>query len=112
MTVEKWVRELIAQGQEVKFYKSKKWLILRAWIMEKYHNECQECLKKGKYTRAKVVHHVNELKKRPDLALSEYYIDIMTGERKPNLVALCQDCHNFVHDRIVEAKPQLNIERW
>lgn len=112
--LEKQIRELIEKGEEVKFYKSKAWQMLRVWILEKYHYECQECLKKGKYTRAKVVHHVNELKKRPDLALSEYYVDIITGERKPNLIPLCQDCHNIVHERICEAeyKPQLNEERW
>lgn len=114
MVFEKWIRELIAEGKEVKFYKSRAWRDLRAFILEKYHYECQECLKKGKYTRAKVVHHVNELKNRPDLALSEFYYDVEAREKRPNLLPLCQDCHNIEHDRVCgnEYKTQLNEERW
>lgn len=110
---EYWVRGLIAEGQEVKFYKSKRWLAKRASVMDRYHYECQECLKRGKITRAKVVHHVNELKHRPDLALTEFYTD-NDGNVHPNLVPLCQDCHNVAHKRICsyEYKPQLNEERW
>ena len=111
--IERWIRELLAEGKEVKFYKCRAWLELRAYIMEKYHYECQECLKSGKITRAKVVHHINELRHRPDLALSEYYTDL-SGEKKINLIPLCQDCHNIAHSRVCENiyKPQLNIERW
>jgi 5-methylcytosine-specific restriction endonuclease McrA len=112
MTLERWIRELIANGQEVKFYKCKAWRLLRENILAKYHYECQECLKKGKYTRAHTVHHVNELKKRPDLALSEYYTD-HEGKKCPNLLPLCLDCHNAEHDRIgYEPKNYLNEERW
>lgn len=111
--VTNWIIELIENGQEVKFYKSRRWLDLRAWILEKYHHECQECLKRGKVTRAKVVHHVNELKHHPELALSEKYIDI-TGEEKINLLPLCQECHNKAHERIGNEpiKEMLNDERW
>lgn len=114
MITEQWIRELIQQGKEYKFYKTKEWLQLRANILEKYHNECQECLKKGKYTEARNVHHINELKDRPDLALKEYYIDSNTGEKKRNLIPLCIECHNIKHGRVCENryKPQLNEEKW
>lgn len=113
MITEQWIRELIQQGKEYKFYKTREWLDLRQRILDKCHNECQECLKQGKYTEAKNVHHINELKDRPDLALNEYYID-HTGQKKENLVALCIDCHNIIHKRIGnnEHKEQLNEERW
>lgn len=113
MNLEKWIRELIASGEEWRFYKCQLWLNLRSRVMEKYHHECQECLKRGKYTRAKVVHHINEVKDRPDLALSEHYTD-GNGEQRENLVPLCQDCHNIAHSRVCsnEYKPQLNEERW
>lgn len=112
MSVEKWIRELIAEGQEVKFYKSQLWRLKRASILEACHFECQACLKRGKVTPAKVVHHVNELKHRPDLALSDFYID-HNGNIQRQLVPLCQDCHNEAHGRICgEFKPQLNEERW
>lgn len=114
MITEQWIRELIQQGKEYKFYKTKEWLQLRQSILDKYHNECQECLKQGKYTEAKNVHHINELKQRPDLALNEYYTDSMTGERKRNLIPLCVECHNIQHKRVCkgEYRPQLNEERW
>ena len=109
-----WIRQLIAEGKEYKFYKCRAWLELRSRILEKFHYECQECLKRGKYTRAKFVHHINEVKHRPDLALSEYYTDSKTGEKKRNLIPLCQDCHDKAHARFCggEHKPQLNKERW
>lgn len=114
MITEQWIREQIQQGTEYKFYKTQEWQELRARILEKHHNECQDCLKVGKYTEAKNVHHVNELKDRPDLALNEYYIDSSTGERKKNLVPLCVYCHNVRHKRVCrsEHRPQLNEERW
>lgn len=113
MTFESWIRELIADGQEVKFYKCQAWRLLRENILAKHHYECQECLKRGRITQAKIVHHVNELKNRPDLALSEFYTD-HEGNTHQNLIPVCQDCHNVLHERICsnEYKPQLNEERW
>lgn len=111
--LETWLRELIATGEEWRFYKSRQWLELRNRVLEKHHNECQECLQRGKYTRAKVVHHVNEVKNRPDLALNEYYTD-GNGEQRENLKALCIECHNKEHNRIGNEPPKkpLNDEKW
>ena len=108
-----WIEELIAEDKLYKFYKTKEWLRLRQNIFDKYHNECQECLKLGKYTRAETVHHINEVKDRPDLALSEYFID-EDGKQRPNLIPLCKRCHNAAHCRFspAEKRPQLNEERW
>jgi 5-methylcytosine-specific restriction endonuclease McrA len=114
VNLEKWIRQLLEEGTEYKFYKSRLWLTLRNSILEKYHYECQDCLKKGKVTRATTVHHINEVRQRPDLALSEYYFDGKTGERRENLRPLCHECHNIAHGRMCnnEYKPQLNVERW
>ena len=114
MRLEEWIRQLIAEGKEYKFYKTKEWLYLRNKILEKFHYECQECLKKGKYASATTVHHINEVKHRPDLALSEYYIDSKTREKKRNLIPLCHQCHDIAHERFCsgENKKQLNEERW
>lgn len=108
-----WIRLLIAEDKLYKFYKSKEWRLLRRNILEKCHYECEECLKRGRVTRAREVHHVNEVKHRPDLALSEYYTD-EKGEKKRNLKALCMECHNKEHGRFTggEYRPQLNKERW
>lgn len=111
--LEKWIRELIAEDKLYKFYKSREWLTLRQNVLGKYHNECQDCLERGKYTRAETVHHINEVKDRPDLALSEYYTDC-DGVRRVNLKPLCKQCHNAEHCRFspAEKRPQLNKERW
>jgi hypothetical protein len=52
----------------------------------------------GKATEAVLTHHVNELKKRPDLAYSLTYTD-ENGEVKPQLIPLCRDCHERIHKR-------------
>jgi 5-methylcytosine-specific restriction endonuclease McrA len=111
--LEDWIRELYKNNEIVKFYKSIEWRELRAKILERSHNECQRCIEHGKYTRAITVHHINEVRNRPDLALSEYYIDCK-GKRQRNLIALCHTCHDIEHQRFKgqEQKKQLNEERW
>ncbi len=111
--LEQYIRKLIAENKLYTFYKSKDWLNLRQQILNKNHNECYECLKRGKYKRAVTVHHVKEVKIRPDLALSEYYID-ENGDKQVNLKPLCKQCHNAEHSRFspAEKRPQLNKERW
>lgn len=92
----KYIRKLIRADKVELFYYTDDWKELRAKVMEAFHNECQECLKKGKYTRAECVHHVNEVRHRPDLALSRYYVDAK-GVKQYNLVPLCKICHNIAH---------------
>lgn len=113
-----WIRELIADGALYKFYKTLEWLELRQSVMDEAHNECEICREAGIYSMAVTVHHVNEVKDRPELALSRTYID-GKGLRQPNLMALCFKCHNEVHHRFKggwwkkprEEKP-LTEERW
>lgn len=109
----RWIRELIESGELWRFYKSPEWITLRARILSTFHNECQECIKSGKVTRAKFVHHVNEVKHRPDLALSEFYTD-EEGKKQRNLIPLCHMHHDMAHGRFCggEFRPQLNKERW
>lgn len=114
--LEDWIRDLYRQGRIYRFYKCDEWLRLRNLVLEQAHNECEECRKRGKYTRAKVVHHVNEVRDRPDLALSMWYTDAQ-GERHRNLKALCMDCHEIEHERAYKGRQakkgeQLNEERW
>ena len=93
-----WIRELIAEGQIVRFYKCDEWRELRRQTLENEHFECEECRKRGKYRRAVLVHHVNEVRKRPELALSLWYKDT-DGVIKKNLQALCFECHEKAHGR-------------
>lgn len=114
LTLAKWIRQLIREGKIEQFYYTKEWKELRQEVLEEHHYECQECLKQGRYTRAVCVHHINEVKDRPDLALSKYYTDHKGMEHK-QLVPLCNKCHNIVHDKLkqfIEGKSFSNQERW
>ena len=109
-----FIKRLIAADKIEQFYLSEDWRELREDVLDFYHNECQECLKKGTYTEADCVHHVNEVRIRPDLALSRYFID-NKGNKQANLVPLCNQCHNIVHDKLGEWQRKdkfTNEERW
>ena len=109
-----YIRRLIAAGRVDKFYQTEDWKELRADVLEDFHNECQECLKRGTYTRADCVHHVNEVRHRPDLALSRWFVD-EHGNQQPNLLPLCNTCHNLVHDKLYKYAREgkfTNEERW
>jgi 5-methylcytosine-specific restriction enzyme A len=69
-----------------KFYKSKAWQHCRQRVLVRDNHLCQTCLKNGKLTAADMVHHIEELKDKPDLALKE-----------DNLISLCNSCHNKEH---------------
>lgn len=94
-----YIKKLIAEDKIAEFYQSDDWKELRAEVLEECNNECQECLKLGRYTEADCVHHVNEVRIRPELALSKIYID-NAGQEQKQLVPLCNTCHNIVHDKL------------
>ena len=110
-----WIRRLIAEGKVELFYFTEEWKELRLDVLEELHYECQECLKRGEYTRADCVHHVNEVRNAPQLALSKYYID-SKGNRQRQLVPLCNQCHNIAHPekgfKKSEKERFTNEERW
>ena len=91
-----YIKRLIAADKVEQFYYTEDWKELRLEVLEELHYECQECLKNGDYTRADCVHHINEVRHQPSLALSKYYVD-MKGNRQRNLVPLCNQCHNIAH---------------
>lgn len=114
ITLAKYIRQLISRDQIAKFYLSEDWKELREDVLETFHYECQECLKKGRYTKADCVHHINEVRHRPDLALSRYYVD-EKGQRQYNLIPLCNTCHNIVHEKLIKWQNKdrfTNEERW
>ena len=122
-----YIQRLIDADEVEKFYQTDDWKELKEDVLDYFHNECQGCLKHGKLTTseryiedgkertAKLhVHHVNELRDRPDLALSRWYTD-ETGQRQANLIPLCKTCHNIVHEKLIKwAKKDkfVNEERW
>lgn len=111
-----WLRALIAAGDTHPFYVTAEWRALSAYVIEKLdHNECQLCKAKGRYRRADLVHHVNHVKRRPELALDIYYTDA-DGERKRNLISVCKCCHETVcHPERMrrQSRPHFTTEeRW
>ncbi len=106
----RWLLDLIAKDNMIPFYKSKQWRTLRAKALKRDHYECVLCKAEGKYHRAQNVHHIQEVKARPDLALS-----------LENIECICIRHHNAIHDRyqpVVHVKPEDRFnnfdasERW
>lgn len=102
------------------FYNSSAWKHKRMEILERDHYECQDCrqrlrnaAKEGrllsgrdrKIWPAEEVHHIQELKEYPELALNN-----------DNLTSLCTQCHNLRHGRnpykFVRRKKRLTEEKW
>ena len=98
------------------FYHWGTWERKRREILKLDKFECQICKEKYKrYRKANTVHHVNHLKDRPELALSTWYHDPATHQRRRQLISLCHDCHEEVHGyrcKEGKAKPELTVERW
>ena len=115
ITLATYIRRLIDNHKVEEFYWTEDWRELKEYVKDFYHNECQECLKEGIYTKAECVHHVNEVRARPDLALSMYYID-GEGNQQINLMPLCNACHNKQHPEKNKSRGQKehfsNKELW
>lgn len=114
ISLKAYIQKLIEIDKIERFYYTDDWKELRQSVLDDCHNECQECLKKGNYTRADCVHHVNEVKIRPDLALSRWFVDDH-GNTLPNLIPLCNMCHNIIHEKLYKyaRKDKFeNEERW
>ncbi len=114
ITLATYIRRLIAEDKVEQFYYSEDWKELRQEVLDELYHECQECLKKGEYTKAVCVHHHNEVRQRPDLALSKYYID-NDGKKKRNLIPLCNKCHNLIHEKLIKWQQKnkfVNEEKW
>lgn len=93
------------------FYDSPEWRRLRKEVLAADKFECQLCKEHGLYKRANHVHHVNYLEQHPELALEKLYTD-SDGNVKRNLISLCHDCHEKMHNYRAKPKPVLIPERW
>ena len=82
--VKAFIEKLIRDNELWRFYKTKEWITLRERILKENNYECAECKKRGRITRYDVkpdgtkvlistVHHVQFVRKHPELALSRYY---------------------------------------
>ncbi|MFR2998990.1 MAG: HNH endonuclease [Enterocloster sp.] len=104
------IQKLIIEGKLHDFYNSTDWKKLRKQVLKMDKYECQICKSKGRYRKATTVHHVNYVKKHPELALDMYYT--WQGTQKRNLLSLCHDCHEEVHGYRKKEKKLLTEERW
>lgn len=107
-TVEQ-IKQLIAEGNKIKFYKDNYWKILREKILTRDNYECQECKREGKLTikqhgKKLDIHHIKELEEYPELA----YIE-------SNLETVCVYHHNILDEKHINGTPRkkfINEEKW
>lgn len=109
-TIEEIKADVIV-GNTDSLYKSMYWENKREEILRRDHYQCQRCLgkfgdvKRIKLKKANTVHHIVELKDNPDLMLDD-----------DNLISLCNNCHNIIHDRVpkyfYKKKKRVTEERW
>lgn len=108
------ITAMIVAGDTSPFYNSRAWRQLSHDVISENHNECYQCRQVGKVQPAVLVHHVNELKLRPDLAYSRKYIDDH-GKLQLQLMPLCFECHEKTHKRGAYqevSKKFTTPERW
>jgi len=89
-----------------KFYNRSAWRRKSKEILKRDNYECQIHKRRGKYARARNVHHIKELKEFPEFAYDD-----------ENLEAVCIRCHNELHPEKLERfrnkeKEFINEERW
>ncbi|CAM3744353.1 HNH endonuclease [Cohnella lubricantis] len=82
------------------FYKTRKWINKREKVLRRDEYMCRECRRYGKTSAATTVHHINQLRDHPELALAEW-----------NLISLCGRCHDKMHDRTTDALTALG-QAW
>lgn len=81
-------------------YADKRWPPLRARVLRRDGYLCQQCLRYGKHRAATTVHHCYPAGMYTDLAWQRW-----------NLVSLCAQCHDAMHDRGSDLLTELG-EQW
>lgn len=70
------------------FYNSPEWRDLRNQVFLEANGLCEECLKKKIIMEGKEVHHIVPIT-----------TDWSKRYERTNLILLCSDCHNKIHNR-------------
>lgn len=78
----------MAKNFSNKFYHSKKWKEIRAFILTRDFYMCQIC----KIPDCNTVHHIKEL---TPMNINDSSITV----NPDNLITVCNRCHNLIHDR-------------
>lgn len=69
-------------------YNTSKWLHIREAVLRRDRYYCKQCLRYGRLSNATTVHHILPREWFPELQTTGW-----------NLIALCGECHNKMHDR-------------
>lgn len=79
-------------GRHKEIYKDKQWETVRKFVIARANGLCEKCKAQGKIKKGNETHHKIWLtdKNKHDWNIA-YNPD--------NLIYLCSDCHNDVHDR-------------
>ena len=76
--------------RQQKFYSSIVWQNMQQYIIKRAGGLCEDCLAKGRYVPATLVHHIKPVTSHnitdPDITLNP-----------DNLRALCEECHRRIH---------------
>jgi len=80
----------MAQDYAKQFYRSQEWQKCRVGYIANVNGLCQRCLRVGRITPGKIVHHKTKL-------TAENIKDQSISLGWDNLELLCQDCHNYTH---------------
>ena len=87
-------------GDAMNIYKTRKWLRTRERVLRRDEYMCRECRRYGKSTPATTVHHIYPIEQYPEWRLMSW-----------NLISLCHECHNKMHDRNTGELSELG-KRW
>ncbi|WP_100065120.1 HNH endonuclease [Miniphocaeibacter massiliensis] len=80
-------------------YKSKRWIKTRECVLRRDDYLCKQCSRYGKIKQADTVHHIYIADMFPFLFWN-----------KLNLISLCKDCHNKMHNRTTGELTKLGLE--
>lgn len=97
---------LVKNDALLAFYSMSLWQNIREKVRQRDHYECQRC---AYYKRLRTsikpgdlhVHHICELEKFPELALN-----------LNNLITVCHECHNIIHDRFQDKPPEKPTQNY
>lgn len=83
------------------FYASKAWKNAREAVIAERGGLCEECLSKGLYNAGYVIHHITEL-------TPQNINDPAVALNPNNLMLLCRECHEKIHQRIGNGRYEFN----
>ena len=95
------LKKLIEDDEVQKFYTWKEYRFLRSKAKIRDNNECQMCKREGKQGQYGACHHKEEVREKPELALTLSNVEI-----------LCKYHHNIVHPEKLNAAPTFMNEEW